>query len=129
MPNNKLKCRHCDSYKARETMLNLNGGNYCDIDCATSYGREKGLKAKRKQDKQKAKEQKAQDRKALEELKSLNQLIAEAQKEVNRYVRFRDGNKPCISCDAPPPSDRRYLMNMAARSMLAIIEVVEVLGT
>lgn len=32
--------------------------------------------------------------------KSLARLRAEAQKEVNGYIRLRDENKPCISCDS-----------------------------
>lgn len=102
MANSTLMCRYCKQYNPRESIFKVKGGNYCNIECATDYGREKGLRAKQKEIKRKAKQQKAQDRKTLEELKTLPKLIEEAQKEVNRYVRLRDRNKPCISCGRMP---------------------------
>lgn len=39
-----------------------------------------------------------QTKQALEEFKNLPKLHAEAQKAANDYVRWRDKDKPCISC-------------------------------
>lgn len=39
MAYSKLKCRGCGNRFLRETMINLNGGNFHDIECAVSYSR------------------------------------------------------------------------------------------
>ena len=45
--------------------------------------------------------EKKQDRVKRESLKTIPQLIAEAQKEFNAYIRERDKDKPCICCGKP----------------------------
>lgn len=55
--------------------------------------------------KQKAKAKKAErakDKAQAEALKTLPELLAEAQKEFNRYIRMRDHDKPCICCGGVP---------------------------
>lgn len=42
--------------------------------------------------------EKAKDRATRESLKTIPQLIAEAQKEFNAFIRERDRNQSCISC-------------------------------
>ena len=44
------------------------------------------------------KEQKKKDKQWIKANKSLQKHIAEAQTAVNRYIRARDKDKPCISC-------------------------------
>jgi hypothetical protein len=46
-----------------------------------------------------AKEERKEIKKAKEGLKTAGEYIKEAQAAVNRYIRARDFNKPCISCD------------------------------
>ena len=41
---------------------------------------------------------KKRKRRLKEELKTTSDYIKEAQKWVNRFVRFRDKDKPCVSC-------------------------------
>jgi hypothetical protein len=96
MATNKLKCRYCKKYGDREGMLKINGGNYCNIDCATSYGREKGLKARQKA----FNNQTTKLKKAVKE-KDVSWHLKEAQHWFNRFIRLRDSGKPCISCDKP----------------------------
>jgi hypothetical protein len=53
----------------------------------------------------KVKAQKAQEKRALRErkaaLKRIPDLVAEAQRSFNAYVRLRDKDKPCICCGRP----------------------------
>lgn len=49
--------------------------------------------------------EKKQDRVKRESLKTIPQLIAEAQKEFNAFIRERDKDKPCICCGAPLAMD------------------------
>jgi hypothetical protein len=45
--------------------------------------------------------EKAKDRATRERLKTIPQLIAEAQKEFNAFIRERDKEQPCICCGLP----------------------------
>lgn len=44
------------------------------------------------------KAQKTKDKARLQELKPLSKLASEAQTAINKYIRARDYNKPCVSC-------------------------------
>ena len=44
---------------------------------------------------------KAKKRRMKEELRTTSDYVKEAQKWVNKFVRLRDKDKNCISCDAP----------------------------
>jgi hypothetical protein len=59
------------------------------------------MRAKRKREA----EEKKQDRVKRESLKTIPQLIAEAQKEFNAYIRERDKDRPCICCGKPLGAD------------------------
>jgi hypothetical protein len=48
--------------------------------------------------KQRTKKEKEDKKKAKEGIKSNTQLLNEAQKEFNAYIREVDKNEPCISC-------------------------------
>lgn len=90
MANSKKRCRNCKKYKPSNDMLHLNGGNYCDIECATSYGfknKEKGKKIKHNQEKKKFK---LSDRKIRR---------SALKKACHDYIRERDRGKSCICCD------------------------------
>lgn len=56
--------------------------------------------AARKVRKEKA-EERAQVKTRKEAIKTIPQLIKEAQVEFNRYIRLRDAGKPCICCGHP----------------------------
>lgn len=51
---------------------------------------------------------KAETRRKLEALKPRSKWMAEAQAEVNRYVRLRDAALPCASCDRPATWDGQW---------------------
>lgn len=50
------------------------------------------------------KEEAKQDRAKLEAMKGVPELKKEAQAAFNTWVRLRDAEQPCISCNAPPPN-------------------------
>lgn len=49
------------------------------------------------------KAEKAQTKARKEKIKTIPQLIKEAQIEFNKFIRTRDHLQACISCGAPPP--------------------------
>lgn len=89
--NSKKKCINCKDYFPSDSILTFNRRNFCSYECATSYAQKKSLEARQKQER---KENKA----AKERIKTLAQLAKEAQTEFNKFIRERDKNLPCISC-------------------------------
>ena len=99
----RYKCKHCGEYS--EKSIKLPVGRFCCFEHATEWAN-----AKRKKDTDKlfakknreASQKEKYDRKRLRErkerLKSVNDYIKEAQVAVNSYIRARDSDKPCISC-------------------------------
>ena len=69
----------------------------CSPSCALSLAKSKRAKEEKREQ---VKQRKA-DRERKEAIKTLPQLAKEAEREVNRYVRARDANDGCISCDKP----------------------------
>lgn len=61
----------------------------------------KQVNQQERQKKERAKLDRALDKAKREGMKTLADLKAEAQKEVNAYVRLRDHGLPCISCGKP----------------------------
>ena len=83
-----MRCKSCR--KQCEPFNSLNA--FCDADCAISYlngntGRKLIEKVKRKKFREKKKE-----------VKGLSHWNRVTQTVVNKYVRLRDRNLPCISC-------------------------------
>ena len=64
---------------------------YCGIDCASQWGANAALSKREKAHRKETKEMR-------ERLKTRADFAQEAQQAVNAYVRLRDANKPCISC-------------------------------
>jgi hypothetical protein len=67
----------------------------CSYECAN-------LLAKEKSDKQKDKEWKQRKAKMKSDLMSLSDWLKIAQTHFNTYIRERDKNNVCISCQKPP---------------------------
>ncbi|MDR6389202.1 recombination protein NinG [Paraburkholderia phenoliruptrix] len=87
------RCRSCGNpYVPISSMAKA-----CSVPCALDLVRQanarKEARAKR--------EERAATRVAKEKLKSRADYLREAQTAVNAYVRLRDANEPCISCDRP----------------------------
>ena len=85
------KCRYCETlfYPIRTTAI------VCSYECAN-------LLAKEKSEKQKDKEWKQRKAKMKSDLMSLSDWLKIAQTHFNTYIRERDKNKVCISCQKPP---------------------------
>ena len=96
MANSKRRCRCCKKYSAVESGLVVNGGYYCDYDCATRYGmanKEKGKRIKHREQKREYVSNKLTTRKR-------------AAKEIcHLYIRTRDKDKPCPCCGEPLGDD------------------------
>lgn len=92
-----LKCRNC---KKKHTPFNsLN--NWCqEIDCQTARAMFLLEKAKKK-----GKQDWAKEKKTLKEsLKTKADYEKELEVIFNTFIRLRDANEPCISCEAPAGS-------------------------
>lgn len=69
---------------------------FCSFACLSGYTKsEKGLEALEKAKTRSKKEKKAR---VLQKLKTRSDWIREAQSAFNAYVRWRDKDRPCISC-------------------------------
>ena len=96
MANSKRKCKNCGE-RVRDYIV-LNNTAFCSFESAVQYAsrnKHKGAEIARK-------EQKKKDVKRKQELKSAGDYIKEAQAAVNKYIRLRDRNKPCVSCGSNP---------------------------
>ena len=61
------------------------------------------IKLREKADEKKAKAGRAETRKKKQAMKTVRQLLAEAQVYCNRYILILDAGKPCISCGNTRP--------------------------
>ncbi|MCK5537586.1 MAG: recombination protein NinG [Bacteroidales bacterium] len=86
----KLKTKPCKHSKCKKDFTPINRNHICcDWECGIKYAKEKEAKRKRS-DNLKAKKEYLQTDKS--------HLIVVAQKTVNKYIRLRDKDLPCISC-------------------------------
>lgn len=82
-------CRVCKrEFPRRNTMQSVCGGK-----CAAKF-----VRLGKKAEKDRKSEEARQDKAKLEAMKGLPDLLKEAQRAVNAYVRWRDMGKACISC-------------------------------
>jgi 5-methylcytosine-specific restriction endonuclease McrA len=98
-------CGICSKEYTRRRPLQV----VCSLDCALLASRAKRI-AKL------SKAQASKDRKRKLELKTITQLRAEAQKEVNSYTRLRDSHLPCVSCGQNPYIGQRHASHFRPRS-------------
>ena len=86
-------CKNCRKRVTLDNALVINEYSFCDADCAVAYSQTG------KAQKEAKKRERADLRSRKEALKNLSTWKKEAQKSVNAYVRSRDRNKTCASCD------------------------------
>lgn len=91
--NSKKRCRHCKEYKLADSGVKVPIGFFCSMVCVLAHGKKMAPLALEKVRKEK-------DAKLRLELKTASQWRTEAQSAFNAYIRWRDRDKPCISCDA-----------------------------
>jgi hypothetical protein len=88
-----VKPKKCIICKAKFTPFKTTQ-RVCSTKCALIFVGKDSKKKVKKQEKENRKEK----RKYIEDNKSIKQLIAEAKKPYQKWIRFRDANQPCISC-------------------------------
>jgi hypothetical protein len=106
MPVAKLKCKcGCKKFQLREKVVKTPFGNFYNKDHAIKFAQDKykrDIERKKKKYEQsvtkKEKAIKINLRARKEKLKSASDWNKEAQTAVNKYIRFRDHGKPCVSC-------------------------------
>lgn len=69
---------------------------FCSVECLAEHSRDKLTKAKKRK-------QRKEVRKAKERLKTRSELARDAQRDFNAFIRERDRDLPCISCDKVSP--------------------------
>lgn len=98
MTFSRTRCPHCKG--------KMEQGLRIHPDCIGPYAEAEEAKALRKAEKlarAAAKVERAETRRRKEAIKTIPQLIREAQVAFNAWVRARDAAEPCVSCGAPPP--------------------------
>ena len=105
MPVAKLKCKCHGEYQPRENLITTPKGKFCSYALAIEWANEQTSKRIRRENnkiKQVAVEKKKafnrETKRLKESIKPRGKWIAEAQAAVNKYIRLRDRDKPCISC-------------------------------
>ena len=103
----KKRCKYCKEYKPVGDGKQLPIGWVCCIEHGLLLAQEI---QKRNNDKKLVQAFKVQTAKANQDkkvfkarkaaIKPKSKLLAEAQASVNKYIRTRDFNKPCISCES-----------------------------
>lgn len=94
----RTRCPHCKG--------KLEQGQRIHIECITPWADEQQAKKERAEAKAAraaAKVERAETRRRKEAIKTIPELIKEAQREFNAYIRARDAHLSCISCGAAPP--------------------------
>lgn len=92
----RTRCPHCKG--------KMEQGVRIHPECIDAYAEAEEAKAKRKAEKQAraaAKVERAETRRRKEAIKTIPELIKEAQHAFNAYIRARDARQPCICCGQP----------------------------
>lgn len=85
-------CAQCQTEFTKQRM----GQRVCSPLCARRL-----VNAQKKQEAERKKLDRMMDRAAKEGMKTIPQLIKEAQHEFNAFIRERDKDQPCICCGRP----------------------------
>ena len=94
MANKKRRCRFCKEYSIASEGKIINGGFYCSLDHAVSYGKKKAGPMLEKI-------VKSQHRARKAAIKPQTKRLNDLQTIVNQYIRLRDTDRDCISCNRP----------------------------
>lgn len=92
-------CAHC-----RRKLEPERPSQIVHAECAADYAvaeREKSERAEAKKARAAAKVERAETRRRKEAIKTIHNLIKEAQVAFNAFIRERDREKPCICCGIP----------------------------
>jgi len=98
MANAKKKCRHCKEYDLVESGIKVPLGWFCSMSCVVQHGKKSATVVSEKRKRQTL-------TKLKESVKTASEWRVEAQAAFNAYVRYRDRDLPCVSCDAAGEHD------------------------
>jgi hypothetical protein len=87
------KCKHCRTEFTPARLMQV----VCSIDCA----REMAFAVNARKQAAQARAERKDDRTRREKMKRIPDLIREAQREFNAYIRARDAGMPCVCCGEP----------------------------
>ena len=93
LANSKKRCRCCKEYTLVETGIKVPLGHFCSMACVVEHGKKGAVAISEKRKRETY-------TKLKESVKTVSEWRVEAQKAVNAYIRYRDRDLPCISCDA-----------------------------
>ena len=98
MANSKRKCKQCGLFHPAESVVTTPAGSFCCMAHAIEYAREKSQRLAARKAKQASQEATRAHKARVMEVKPLSYWMKRAQAAVNKYVRVRDRDLPCISC-------------------------------
>lgn len=101
MANSKKKCRACKEYSPVESGIQVPLGFFCSMLCVVEHGKKGATASTEKRKRETLTKLKA-------ELKTASQWRVEAQTAFNAYIRYRDRDQPCISCDSSASRENGY---------------------
>lgn len=91
----ECKCKVCGGYFTKTIST---AQKVCSPKCAIILSKEQARKKKEKEDKQERIETKKRMTALKQKIKSRSDWLNDLQSWVNKFVRLRDKNEPCISC-------------------------------
>lgn len=100
MANAKRRCTGCKERFPADQMIKLPVGWFHSRECAFQYSKAKGQAAIKRKQAAKEKAERKHLRERKQALKTKGEWLKEAQAAFNRFIRFRDLGKECISCEA-----------------------------
>ncbi len=127
MANKLLRCVGCKTRFPRETMQKLLPGWFHSLDCAAKYGRAKSDRARAKE----AAKAKREYNQVTKELKTalnatdVRHNLKLTQTEFNKFIRLRDKNDPCISCDQSPHQGQRHASHYRSVNACSVLRFDE----
>lgn len=89
--NRKKRCKHCKEYAIAKHGRQFPTGWFCCLEHAIYYAQDKAAG-------ERAKEIRRRQAERRKEVRTKGEWAAEAQKQFNIYIRLRDADLPCISC-------------------------------
>lgn len=101
----KPKTRKCKVCRTPFVVRNSMVDKWCSPECGATLGMKLAAEKKAKEERKAAAADRALTRAQKEALKTVPELIAEAQVAFNAFIRFRDRNQPCICCGKWAPKN------------------------
>lgn len=98
MSNSKRKCIHCKDYKPALNGLQTPVGYFCSYEHAQAYSLSKTAHKRTKEAREQKKKERQERKARKEKLKDRKWYEKKAQKVFNAWIRERDKDQPCISC-------------------------------